>query len=206
MRTRPIPPSPTEDSKRRSKTLPLRQGSIVQPQGHSAARRDSYEPYPNSGFSSGVGTPDQQNMSYQSQLSNFNSMMYPSPESLNYNYQQNIPSKTPASAYLEPRQQSNRIDHSPPSPEGMFGPPSNGNGNPYDSLEVHLFAPLPPHLLQGHPQIQNGTSSSMTQNIQIPSSGGEENSFMGAGGGGGSINLDGFFGDEWDEILVPRHE
>ena len=112
-----------------------------------------------------------------------------------------------STTYLERRQGApDKIDHSSSSPESSLGAPSSGgSSNPYDSLDVQLFGPLPHYLLQGQPQAPEGASPGAAgQDIRmIPSSGTQPN-FMGVTSG--ANGLDGFFGDEWDEILLPRQE
>ncbi|KAL7268949.1 Gypsy retrotransposon integrase-like protein 1 [Rhizina undulata] len=173
-------------------------------------RRSSYELYMNAGYISSIGPSDQQQqqpMSFQAQLSgnglpDLNTMMFPSSDPYNYANPQNMGQQQ----FKQEQDQDNT-----PSPESMFG---RGNGNPYDSLEVQLFGPLPPYLLQGqHHQMGNeGTGGGMGGGPQNMNTDGETGSISSsiqgqnlmASVGGGNINLEGFFGDEWDEMLMQQ--
>lgn len=210
-RSRTFPSSPKPESKRQPMPLQPQRGNPTPTQDPDVARRGSYEPYhTSSGFSSGVETPDQI-MPFQSQLSgngllDLDSMMFQSPDPFSYNYSQiHAPHST---TYLERRQGApEKIEHSSSSPESRFGATSSGgSSNPYDSLEVQLFGPLPPYLLQSQSQAPEGTSPGAAgQDVRmITSSSSTQPNFMGVTSG--ANGLDGFFGDEWDEILLPRQE
>lgn len=101
------------------------------------------------------------------------------------------------------------------SPESIFGA-SGSQGNPYDSLEVQLFGPLPPYLLQGQPEpipAEAATEGSERPGMQPLGANGSNRampntmpgqSFM--GNAAGAMNLDSFFGDEfpWDDLLLQQ--
>ncbi|RPA99700.1 hypothetical protein L873DRAFT_873847 [Choiromyces venosus 120613-1] len=192
--------------------MPVRflRGNFTPAPETDVTRRGSYELYQTgSEFSSGVETPDQ-TISFQSQLSgsglpDLNSMMFQSPDPFSYNYSQIT--ATQPTTYVGRRQgASDKIKQNSSSPESLFGASvSGGSSNPYDSLEVQLFGPLPPYLLQGQPQVPEGvTPDTAGRDIQmIPSSGTQAN-FMGATSG--TIGIDGFFGDQWDEMLLPSQD
>lgn len=209
-RSRTFPSSPKPESKRQPMPLQPQRGNSTPTQDPNAARRGSYELYhTSSDFSSGVETPDQI-IPFQSQLSgngllDLDSMMFQSPDPFGYNYSQiHAPHST---TYLERRQGAPaKIEHSSSSPESRFGASgSGGSSNPYDSLEVQLFGPLPPYLLQGQPQAPEGTSPGAAgQDVRMITSSSAQPNFMGVTSG--TNGLDGFFGDEWDEILLPRQD
>ncbi|KAG0639487.1 hypothetical protein HOY80DRAFT_886223 [Tuber brumale] len=105
-----------------------------------------------------------------------------------------------------PQGAPDKIDHSSSSPENRFDASgSGGSSNPYDSLEVQLFGPLPQYLLQGQPQLPEGTCPDTAgQDIRMIASSGTQPNFMGVTSG--AIGLDGFFGDQWGEMLLPRQD
>jgi hypothetical protein len=171
-------------------------------------RRSSFDLYNTSDFSS-VGTPDHQHpTNYQAHLSSTGlpdlNMMFTSQDPFNLTYsnqnmgRQQYSNKSP----------SDQIGQdTASSPESMFGT-SGSTANSYDSLEVQLFGPLPPYLLQGQQQMQDG--SDPRQDMQMGaggditgrggvSSGMQTQQFM--SGSAGGMNLDGFFGDEWDDVF-----
>lgn len=101
------------------------------------------------------------------------------------------------------------------SPESIFGA-GGSQGNPYDSLEVQLFGPLPPYLLQGQPEsipagrVVEGNERPGMQPLGANSSNrpmlnSMATQFM-VGNAAGSMNLDNFFGEEyeWDDMLLPQ--
>lgn len=237
------PEVPEPPLNRRSKTFPgapddpRRQSTPIQPQRKSAlnqtpddpSRRSAYEVYTTTVFPPTQATPDtQQPLPFQAHLSgsglpDLNALMFPSPDTCNYGYaqalgqrQQQYPKQEyPKQEYPKqeyPKQPDAMQHGSSSSPESIFGA-SGSQGNPYDSLEVQLFGPLPPYLLQGQAETipaGRATEGSERQplgtngnNRTIPTSITGQN-FM-VGNTGGAMNLDSFFGEEyeWDDMLLP---
>lgn len=91
---------------------------------------------------------------------------------------------------------------------------SGSQGNPYDSLEVQLFGPLPPYLLQGQPQPIPADEPVVGERPMHQMGSSNDNRAVPNGipgqtlmsGGAGAMNLDSFFGDEyeWDDMLLQQ--
>lgn len=226
------PEVPEPPPNRRSKTFPGAQSTPIQPQRKSTlnqtpddpSRRGAYEVYTTTVFPPTQATPDtQQPLPFQAHLSgsglpDLNALMFPSPDTYNYaqalgQRQQQYPKQEyPKQEY--PKQPDAMQQGNSSSPESIFGA-SGSQGNPYDSLEVQLFGPLPPYLLQGQAEtIPTGraTEGSDRPGIQplvtngnnrtIPTSMTGQNFMV---GNPGAMNLDSFFGEEyeWDDMLLP---
>ncbi|RPB15373.1 hypothetical protein P167DRAFT_551998 [Morchella conica CCBAS932] len=213
-RSRTFPGSPDIDMRRQTTPMQIQRTAALTQTPEDLNRRSSYEVFTTAEtFPSTHSTPDPQPVSFQAHLSgsglpDLNALMFPSPDPFNYNY-----------AHTMGQQQYTKTERmqqdSPSSPESMFG--ANGSqGNPYDSLEVQLFGPLPPYLLQGQPQsvssdVPTTGGERPTQHIEVgdsrpvPNSGIPGQAFM-SGTAGGAMNLDSFFGDEyeWDDVLMQQ--
>lgn len=171
--------------------------------------------YSSTEFPSAHTTPDpQQPLPFQAHLSSsglpdLNALMFPSPDPFNYNYAH------PLSQQQYPKPERAQPENAS-SPESIFGA-SGSQGGPYDSLEVQLFGPLPPYLLQGQTEpvpAEGAVGVSERPNLQPLGANGNNRampnsipgqSFM-SGTTAGAMNLDSFFGDEyeWDDMLLQQ--
>ena len=128
-------------------------------------------------------------------------MMFPSSDPFAY---PNQPMTT-----LENRQFTKQENlFNPLDTKPLYNTASPSNSNPYDNIEVQLFGPLPPYLMQT-PQpgmgMQNmgaplDVSGAAGEEGMMAMNGGASNAWIqsqGRAGGVAGMNLDEMFGDEW---------
>lgn len=229
------PEVPELPQNRRSKTFPgalddaRRQSTPIQPHRtpnlsqtpDGPNRKSSYEVYTTTVFPPTQPAPDTQPLPFQAHLSSsglpdLNALMFPSPDTCNYNYTQPLGQRQQQYPKQQfPKQPESMQQDSSSSPESIFGA-GGSQGNPYDSLEVQLFGPLPPYLLQGQTEsipaervVEGGERPGMqplganSSNRAIPHS--MPGQFV-VGNTAGTMDLGSFFGEEyeWDDMLLPQ--
>jgi hypothetical protein len=193
-RSKTFPGTPEADARRQLTSVQLQRTATLDQTSDDLSRKNSYGVYPTSELTSTNTTPgSQQPLPFQTHLSgsglpDLNALMFPSPDPFNYNYAHPLSQQQ---QYL--KQERVRQE------------------------EVQLFSPLPPYLLQGQTEpisAEGAAGVSERPNIQPLGAGGNnrampnsmpEQSFI-SGNAAGAMNLDSFFGDEyeWEQMLLQQ--
>lgn len=170
------------------------------------ARRSSYETYVPSDFQgSGVDLTNPQSMQYNqlggSSMPVLNSGMYPEAAEEPYHFQNN-------SSDMEYQMQPDRMKTDVIRDTGSPGQQVT-YAQPYDNLEAHLLGPWPPYAAPGQNQgaeqgSDTGNMGSATANPNFMLI--QNQGFGAMPGGGTTMSLEGFFGDDWDDVLMTHQQ